>query len=823
MVDFLSSKAKTQDTENFENFIPIACHYNKDTLLTKSGELIQTLRIDGLGAKNPPPDMRDFRKFIREILLHNLDSADLACWVHNIRSKTNIDIDGEYPYEFSKNLHQIWCKKNYLEEKYVNTIYLSFVHKKMIFGYKSLNEIVDSLYFKIVEKNHNEYLEKAHTHLNNTVNTIIEALNSKVSAKKLSLISKGEKLYSENVSFYRRIVEQEDSLVDISRRDAIYEFSHNKLKLSERYLNIVNVTNKKSSTEESGNKFVSMLAIKDYYEVSEKLLYQFLSLPTEMCVTEVFFPISPGDKITQDKKYQEYVANISKDDDFTKIIENILPKNTNSNRVSNFYSRQITIALYGHDIESLENNVKLASEKLSKIGLLHTLEDILLEHSFLAQLPGNFHYLRRISCVDCRELAAFSILHQANYGSKFNEFSKAITIFRDLRGLPYYFNFYNKQGKANFCIVGTQKSGKTFLTNFLISEASKYEHKILYLTLDEKPKLVLESMNGVWQESPLINPFLGKDAEKDLAKLKKLCLILGSAYTKSLSETQIEQLKELIEIVRLMKPQERSKENILAQMQDNDLKKSLTELITNEDYANLFSSQDATANMFENNVVAINLNSLTYDYYYKKYDDTAVMPKERERFSSNLDLNDNIKAIVVSSLLEEFFSYNHAGIKILVIDEVIKILDHTIFDEFSEIIKNFIDEGNIVISTCTTELLGKENVCKAAQSIITDVTITKAIMAGEKLPSNYSEILNISLSELDLINHIPVETRSFMLKQNDEYVLLELSLGGMPVIANILSADKELLKAYTKIKTETAGNTQDAINLIYERLKNVYQ
>ncbi len=820
MIDLFSSKSKAQDKEKLDNFIPVVCHYNNNTLLTKSGELIQTIQIDGLGADRPPLDMRNLRKFIRTIIFKHLDSKDIACWITNIRFRTSIDVDSSYPYEFSKHVHEVWSDKNHLHDKYVNVMYISFIHKKMPLSSKYINEIIDSFYFSVVSNKHNNYLIQAHENLNIVVDNIIEALSAKVQPKKLGLISKKEKIYSENISFYNRIISKENKLIPLSKMDIAHEFSSNKIHLSERYLNIAGKQNTKTSKEQDNN-FVSILAIKDYYEVSEKLLFQFLSLPLEMCITEAFFPISPTDKIIKDKEYQKHISVVSKDEDFNALVTNMNSDNTDYNRSNNFYSRQITIALYGENVESLESNIKIASEKLNSIGLLHVLEDILLEHGFLSQLPGNFHYLRRISCVNFQELAAMAILHDANCGLKFNDFGKAVTIFRNLQGLPYYFNFHNSQGKANFCIIGTPKSGKTFLTNFLLSESTKYDHKILYLTTDEKSKILIESMNGVWEKEPSINPFLDRNIKNDLLKLKNLCLILGNAYNKSLSETQITQLSEFVELLQNMQPQDRSKENIIAQMQDNDLKRLLSELINNDDYVNLFSTKDNTEAIIKNKVVAFNLNSLTNDYYFNKYNDTAILPKERERFSANLDLNDNIKATIVSSLLEEFFISPHQGIKILVVDEVLKILDNPIFGDFMNLTKDFVDKGNIVILTCCTQLLGKENVCKAAKSIINDSNVTKAIMAGEKLPINYSEVLGISLAELDLVNRIPLENRSFILKQNNECIALELSLGGIPVIASILSADKELLKVYDKIKSESSDN-KEALHLIYERLENVH-
>jgi len=34
-----------------EDFVPIACHYDKNTLLTKNGELLQIFQINGINSE----------------------------------------------------------------------------------------------------------------------------------------------------------------------------------------------------------------------------------------------------------------------------------------------------------------------------------------------------------------------------------------------------------------------------------------------------------------------------------------------------------------------------------------------------------------------------------------------------------------------------------------------------------------------------------------------------------------------------------------------------------------------------------------------------
>lgn len=55
MLNIISNSRKV-DRDLFNNsaedFIPIACHYDSNTLLTKNGELLQIIQINGINSEN---------------------------------------------------------------------------------------------------------------------------------------------------------------------------------------------------------------------------------------------------------------------------------------------------------------------------------------------------------------------------------------------------------------------------------------------------------------------------------------------------------------------------------------------------------------------------------------------------------------------------------------------------------------------------------------------------------------------------------------------------------------------------------------------------
>ena len=51
--------------DSSENFTPLACHYDKNTLLTKNGELLQIFQIDGLNSKRISKKLFNLRGDVR--------------------------------------------------------------------------------------------------------------------------------------------------------------------------------------------------------------------------------------------------------------------------------------------------------------------------------------------------------------------------------------------------------------------------------------------------------------------------------------------------------------------------------------------------------------------------------------------------------------------------------------------------------------------------------------------------------------------------------------------------------------------------------------
>ena len=127
---------------------------------------------------------------------------------------------------------------------------------------------------------------------------------------------------------------------------------------------------------------------------------------------------------------------------------------------------------------------------------MHVREDINLEKTFWAQLPGNFAFLSRMSPTILDNTAALASLHNFPTGNQYNPWGRAITLLRTERGTPYFMNFHDTEGNSNTCILGVEKSGRTTLLNFLLSEADKYKPTIIHIVDDSDSSLYIKAKIG---------------------------------------------------------------------------------------------------------------------------------------------------------------------------------------------------------------------------------------------------------------------------------------------------------------------------------------
>lgn len=771
--------------KNAYEFIPICCHYDDKTLLTKDGELIQTIQINGINQENISMNLLSLREIIRNSLRKNVNTTELACWIHTIRRKSNLDDETPYPGIFSQNIHDIWVRKNYWDDKFVNTLFISFVFKGSNFKISNLKNFLESFKNKYIEEEHENYLKLAREKLETVVSGVAKELNE-FGAERLGIQVKGDEVYCQMLSLFYgllRFIEIPKKIEEIDLSKVIGSFDY------------AVGSNKVEVIADDKRKYAAILALKEYQEVSAKTLDRLLQQPTEFVITEVFHFVPP--KEAKNKiSYQNYIINVSGDQELArqKGITTMLEAE-NKYQIPFCYQR-ISILIMNEDMEKLETSVANASFQLARIGLVHIREDINIENAFWSQIPSNFKYLRRLNPTSVDSVASMASLHNFPAGNHTNVWGQAVTILRSEKGTPYFFNFHDSSGSAKCMIVGNKQSGKTVLGNFLTSEALKYDPAFLLVNFDNDSQVFIKANNGKIASKPFnIDPFKLKIIKENPFIITEFInAMVTTSDSEVLSEGENEILDKLIEFILSIPESERSfsKINDFNFEGENGLsiKSKLTPYLPGGEYHNYFIDDNRWDTEI-NKIQGINFNIFSDENFAK----THYPPEEKM-------LPQYFNKLLAFSICRELIFYCNIFKYIETFEnnkQIIKIENSNYF--FSTILslefyKFFFDKvssnNNIYtnsINYSPDEKFFDSNLWQEMQHIFT----TKIYLSAEAISLSWKEKLHLKENEFTKLKSLIPATRLFLVKQEELTICCELSLGGLVGVIKMMSSDQEAI------------------------------
>ena len=64
---------------------------------------------------------------VRGAIKDNIEDKDFAFWIHTVRRKNNLDDMKPYKKLLPANIHDLWQRKNYWDDKF-NTLNITIIH-----------------------------------------------------------------------------------------------------------------------------------------------------------------------------------------------------------------------------------------------------------------------------------------------------------------------------------------------------------------------------------------------------------------------------------------------------------------------------------------------------------------------------------------------------------------------------------------------------------------------------------------------------------------------------------------------------------------------
>ena len=787
----LEDKAKIDKIFSLQNpssdFIPYACHYDNNTILTKNGELMQTIKIVGV-SKEIVGETISLRDIVRKSLLDNIKSQDFAVWVHTVRRKANLDSMPVFPFQFATDTHERWCQKNFWRDKYINELFITII----IDGNKFISQENKSVASLFSLAKYSEYqlkeLEKNSQKLNNLVDNMLNTLQE-YGAKRLSVEVDQNGAKSSLLSFINKIIYLRERSVEMPISDLSYNFVLGQMAFGDKSFQIID--------EENNKSFGAILSIKDYQDFSENQIEKLLGVPQEFIISQTLTFVSSKIAI-KDFEYSNYILNVSRDEWLREKsgLKNIMESDKGNE--TDFGLSQLSMMVIGDNPDQLEAKINMTVKEFKNLGMVIVREDINMELAFWSHLPGNFNFLKRTRYLNTARLGGFASLHNSPKGRLSNIWGNAVSIFRLSNSMPYFFNFHNaKVGHTLVC--GPKNSGKSTLVNFLLSESSKYNPNIFIINQSPYTELLVRAFNGSYdvidasmeQCRYRFNPLSLPDTQENRNFLGNWFKII---FSQNLQENQEidKEIARIIERIYSISKEHRQLKYAEEFIQSEELLLSLKE----------FRNGGIFANLFDNEI-----------------DNFSKINKIQEFNIANLaGIDERVISSLILYLIHRFtFSLNASSPSIFVVNDSNLLFKAEIF---KTILSQFLDEMTAK-NAIAIMLKNTEEESFAGMSSITPGKFSGLIMMPDDKPSeSYKNLLKLSDEEIEIVKKLRKINRHFLVKQQDHCLVAELNIDALIYALPILVGNVEYKSLAYECINKYGSDPNDWLDYFYIKIED---
>lgn len=761
-----------------EDFVPYVCHFDKNTILTKNGELLQIIRVTGLENHESALEISSLRESVRKSISQNITKTEFALWFTTIRRKKNINPAGEFEDEFSKKLNNAWVKKNNLENQYINELYITIIIEGLDTSIANFDSFTRSLSYTATKSLHYKALKSHHESLTKTVNAILLDVES-YGAKILGIKEWDGVLYSEPMRFFGKIVNLHEERYPVAMNDISNDLTSHIIAFGGREIEVVR----------SGDKnYATIFSLKEYKEISTASLDYILQLPIEFIITQSF-DFSVDEKELSQYKYNDYILTVSGEEDLRHISGLSDITESGENLETNHGKLQTSLMIISKTKENLLKDISMFLERINNLGLVIVREDIFLEHCFWGQLPANFSFLRRQKVINTSLIAGFSALHDYPSGSMLkNQWGPAITVLNTVIETPYYINFHD--GKCGHSIfVGPVNSGKTVLLNFLLAHSQKFKPKLIFIDSTGKSECFINALGGKYlnfltkdsKNNLTINPFL--QSPKDPKFIAEFLLSLVEFHKEKISKEERSFIQNIAQDIAKSEVKNLAEAiEFFNKKEFLNIYKKLSLWLTNKVLKNVFSTEENLD--LSKQIVGINFAKI---YEHK----TILIP-------------------VLTYILNEITKNLDGNPAILVLEDAWQIFDNQILGKKANSFLKLMTEKNcVVLLTCSDEQkVAKSEVSK---DILNNIA-SEFYMPNANVSESY-QAFGLSEEETNVIRNMANSENKFLFKHNEDSIIFDFDIDDLTEFLDILSNSELTLQTMKNILSEVDAKEGEEISV----------
>ncbi len=735
--------------------IPAVCHYDSHTVLTKDGELVQTIEITGESV-----DLSSYTTVLRDeiskAISETVKDYKVAIYLHTVRSRKNVMPRASFKNEFARKLNADWCAKNNFDKQLVNTVYITLLYQGSSHSIVNLGSLLKSLVYPWIKKEQLKYLEESHKKLEAITAQLLNKL-AKQGARRLGLIETKEGVISEQMMFYYHLLHLDQRKVFLATQDISTVLAGETIKFNFNSIDI--------DLENNGDKrYAAVFSIKDYYEISPEILDQLLQLGFQYVLTQTIIFVPPKIAIHEYAPLAE-IAYLSKGEYINRVtgIKRFMTAEDDGD--FSYCKQQTTITIFSDEIKFFEDRMKQASKVLHKLGISCIREDFNMAALFWGQLPGNMRFLThgRFSYLDTKRIGAYCTIFDREVGNyQGSKWGAPISLVRTDKGTAFYFNFHNKNGLGHTLLVGPSGSGKTVISRFLLTQALKVEPTVLYIDLEGNSKNFIETLGGTYLSGEdvkklKLNPFMLQSFKRKPSLFKDW--LIDAIFPKARS---IQSYEEVFDAVALKLYENIDLPNkvdvlnsLLANLNDSSLNESAQDFFKNENkFLAYFSEEEQKFDLFKSTskIVGIDLSELMKDQGVFK----AYMGVFLEYVLNSI--GNKGPTIIYISKFDALYSITHLK---QVLSEWLRVLD---------------TKNGIMVANCVHQ---DEFEKDSDYQAMIDMMGTKIFLSDKNADKYFRRCYRLTDDELHKVKSYSASRRSFLVKQDDIYKMLLLNLTGM--------------------------------------------
>jgi len=753
--------------------VPYTRHVDDQTLRLKDGHLLTILRLDGLCVQTADQDSTNARYEQRNTLIKGLNDSRFSIYSHVIRREIQTELEGEFDIPFAAALNKAYHSSLKSQRMFSNDLYLTIIRR----GFQGRVGLADRMGVglgKFVGARSIAGDEsEARKELRDVAANFERAFQA-YGARILSVVRRDDVgvgrhsgVYSEPAEFLVQLLNggiERPMLLPRAGLDSYLPTS--RVLFGRKSLEFVGAT-------QVDRRFGAMVSVREYPSYNGPGWFDgLLQLPREFILTQSF---AIEDRAPALAHIERVSRRIDGSDERGTVAADV---NAARNMISSgdgvLGSHHLTVMALGRTIDAMERCVTDVINELTTLGMTSVREDLNSQPAFWGQLPGNFGYLARRSLISSRNFVGFSSLHNYAVGRRRgNHWGPAISLLQTTSLTPYFFNFHRRQ-VGNFTWVGPTGSGKTVGLGFLLSQAMRIRPRprCAFFDKDQGGEILIRALGGQYEvlrpgEPTGLNPLQldGTPADRDFLT-NLLGFMVRPSDNARLSASEEKTVAEAVgRIFEVPKERRRLDEvsHLLAgraQPGQDDLASRLERWIKVDQKGWLFNNPTDQWSI-GNGIVGFDITRVLED--------------------------DDIRPAALGYIFHRIEALLDGTPMMLMIDEGWRVLQDATFAPFVADKLKTIRKLNGIVG------FGTQSATDIARSSIAHTLLeqsaTNIFFPNPKADDSYRDAFQCSAREVNWIRSAPPESRTFLIKHDQDSVIARLDLSELGWAVKVLSGN----------------------------------